>query len=198
MINSNRYDIKNKHESVVKEVNTFNPLYYSQKEKLKLHKVSQNEEHPFICYLCERGFKEKRTLMNHENAHLWLKPYQCQSCKSNFNSNGELDRHTKYIHTRVKSQHCTECDYRCIEKEKLRRHMRIHTGERPYQCTDCSYAAADMFKIKRHRRTHTGEKPYKCDICMMRFTQSNSLKEHRLKHQGYNPRFQCEICPVSV
>ena len=103
LITPKRSDINNKHVSVVEEVNTFKPLYYSLKEKLKLHKVSPNVEHPFLCYLCERGFKEKRTLMNHENTHQRHKPYQCQSCKSNFNSNGELDRHTKYIHTRVKS-----------------------------------------------------------------------------------------------
>ena len=187
-----------KQESIAKQGYADKPLYHTLQEKLKRHMVSQNEELPFKCYLCERGFRNKTTLMNHENTHLGLRPHQCQSCKSNFNTSGELYRHTLYIHSREKPKHCTECDYMCVENEKLKRHMRIHTGERPYQCNDCSYAAADPFRLKRHRRTHTGEKPYECDICKVRFTQQNSLKEHQDIHSGNKLRIKCTSCPTFI
>ena len=103
-----------------------------------------------------------------------------------------------YKHSQEKPKHCTECDYVCVENDKLNRHMRIHTGERPYQCNDCSYAAADPFGLKRHRRTHTGEKPYVCDFCKTRFTQHNSLKEHTDLLHGNKPRFKCLFCPQYV
>ena len=147
---------------------------------------------------CERGFNNKTTLMHHENTHLGLRPYQCQNCPSNFTRSQELWRHKLYKHSHKKPHHCNECDYTCVEKAKLQRHMRIHTGERPYQCTDCSFAATDKFGLARHWRVHTGEKPFECDICKIGFTQQNSLKTHKDIHYGNKPRFQCTSCPYVV
>ena len=165
---------------------------------IKMNMVSQHEEMPFKCYLCERGFRNKTTLINHENTHLGHRPYQCQSCKSNFKTSGELNRHILYKHSLEKRKQCTECDYKCVENEKLKLHMRIHTGERPYQCNDCSYAAAGQFGLKRHIRTHTGEKPYECDVCRIRFSQQNSWKEHKDLHHENKPHAKCLLCPQYI
>ena len=113
-----------KQEGIAKQGDSDKALYHPLQEKLKRHRLSRNEKLPFSCYLCERGFSNKRTLMNHENTHLRLRPHQCQSCKSNFTTSGELNRHALYIHSREKPKHCTECDYMCVENEKRNRHMK--------------------------------------------------------------------------
>ncbi|XP_017473428.1 PREDICTED: transcriptional repressor CTCF-like isoform X1 [Rhagoletis zephyria] len=165
---------------------------------LSRHMRSHSDDRPYICSMCDRGFKTNITLQNHRNVHLGNKPHPCLSCESRFTTAGDLARHVRYKHTFEKRHKCTECDYATVEMSKLRRHIRAHTGERPYQCPHCTYASPDSFKLKRHLRTHTGEKPYECDICQSRFTQSNSLKAHKLIHSvDDKPVFQCALCPTT-
>ncbi|XP_053954620.1 transcriptional repressor CTCF [Anastrepha ludens] len=165
---------------------------------LSRHMKSHSDDRPYICSVCDRGFKTNHSLQNHVNVHLGRKPHGCLSCESRFTTAGDLARHVRYKHTHEKRHKCTECDYATVEMSKLRRHMRAHTGERPYQCPHCTYASPDSFKLKRHLRIHTGEKPYECDICQSRFTQSNSLKSHKLIHSvDDKPVFQCALCPTT-
>ena len=152
----------------------------------------------FTCYLCEKGFTSKAILINHENIHKGIRPYQCNICTDKFTTSGGVVTHMKYKHSIEKPIQCAKCTYMCVEKDKLDRHMLIHTGERPKQCTDCSYAATDNFALKRHQRSHTGEQPYKCEVCGKAFTQQNSLKEHRGKHNINQPSFKCTLCPATT
>jgi len=153
---------------------------------------------PYVCPICERGFKASITLQNHLNAHTGNKPHKCNECEACFATYGDLSRHFKYKHTNDRPHKCPACEYKCVELSKLKRHIRCHTGERPYQCPHCTYASTDTFKLKRHIRIHTGEKPYECDICHKRFNQQNSMKAHRNIHAENNrPVYQCELCPTT-
>ena len=194
-----------KQKTKVKERDLKKPVYDCPKchykstmmSTLNRHIKGHDNERPFSCYICKKGFQTQRIQMNHENRHLGIRPYQCKTCSSKFTTGGELFRHTQYKHSNEKAYHCTECDYKCVEKVKFDRHMRIHTGERPEQCQDCSYAASNKFSLKRHIRTHTGEKPYMCEKCDKTFTQQNALKEHTFTHNANKPSFKCPICPAT-
>ena len=65
-----------KYEVIVEQGDGDQPLSHPLQDNLKMHIVSQNEELPFRCYICEKGFRNKRTQKNHENGHLGLRPYQ--------------------------------------------------------------------------------------------------------------------------
>ena len=96
-----------------------------QKSRLTSHMKSHSNVRPFLCNVCERGFKTDRERKYHENRHYKLRPSKCSSCEASFTTPGELARHEKYKHTGKKSHHCTECDYSCVELAKLKRHKRV-------------------------------------------------------------------------
>ncbi|CAL4069538.1 unnamed protein product [Meganyctiphanes norvegica] len=92
--------------------------------------------------------------------------------------------HTEFLDELAQSKpfHCTECDYKCSSRDKLKRHFMIHTGEKPYECTYCDYKCARSDKLKRHMMVHTGEKPYECPECDFRTARNDKLKTHIYKH----------------
>ena len=49
---------------------------------------------------------------------------------------------------------CQECEYKTIEKRKLRDHMRKHTGDM-LQCPNCEYKTISKGNLKKHMRIHT-------------------------------------------
>lgn len=63
---------------------------------------------------------------------------------------------TAFIHFEDGWYFCPFCETKCIEKSKVRRHMRRHTGERPFKCTMCSYSATQNNNLKRHVATVHG------------------------------------------
>jgi KRAB domain-containing zinc finger protein len=62
-------------------------------------------EHPYLCDVCFKSFREKLFLRTHKRIHSGVRPYVCDVCSKLF-----------YQHS------------------SLQRHKRIHTGERPYSC----------------------------------------------------------------
>lgn len=100
----------------------------------------------FACQDCDKCFSSFTALRNHCLTHIGLKPSVCDECGARFTTQYQLARHVKYRHTNEKTQQCRLCDYTCVEKGDLRRHMMRHTKERPHQCDQCSYAASG----KRH------------------------------------------------
>jgi uncharacterized Zn-finger protein len=158
--------------------------------KLTMVKHLQTHEmhKPFRCMHCEKTFSDSTQLGNHMNLHLGFKPYKCEEagCDLTFSTVGELQRHTRYRHTKDKPHKCDQCSYATVELNKLKRHMRMHTNERPFLCTYCDYASRDTFRLKRHMRIHTGERPYVCPICSFSANQSNTLKGHMRLHDNPN------------
>ena len=129
-------------------------------------------EKKFKCSWCSKSFLPEQALLNHENAHLGIKPFDCEHCGMEFTTKGELMRHIGYKHSRQRPHKCPwpYCSYRAVEFARLKRHQVVHTGERPFQCQHCSYAAPLEVHLKRHvSNVHRGEQPYECDICHMRF-----------------------------
>ena len=122
-----------------------------------LSRLMKSDDRPHKCWVCERGFKTKASLLDHMNRHTGTKLHHCKYCQASFTRRGELVIHVRYRHTHEKPHKCPDCDYMSVELSKLKRHMRCHTGERPYQCPHCTYASPDTFKLKRHLRIHTGE-----------------------------------------
>ncbi|XP_064870821.1 zinc finger protein 189-like [Oncorhynchus nerka] len=77
------------------------------------------------CSQCEKSFKQKAQLKQHESIHTGEKPYHCFQCGRCFNQSGALKQHER-IHTGEKPYHCSQCGKCFTRSGKLKEHERIH------------------------------------------------------------------------
>ncbi|XP_059616333.1 zinc finger protein 660-like [Phlebotomus argentipes] len=189
---------------------------FSQSNNLKLHMLV-HQDTKFDCDLCEKSFKNPRSLRNHKVQHLppeerpervqrriekrpnlspWKRSQKkmciCPTCGKISNYVTQHESHMR-SHTGEKPFKCAHCDRTFRERNTLRSHMLLHTGEKPYTCR-CGAAFRQSAHLRRHLRSHTGEKPYKCLVCEKSFTEKSILTTHMRVHTGEKP-FHCRICP---
>ena len=63
---------------------------------LKIHERREHSgETPFGCETCQKSFRSKRLLQEHEKTHLTLKPFLCANCGKTFASASGLRQHFK-------------------------------------------------------------------------------------------------------
>ncbi|XP_053637389.1 uncharacterized protein [Cherax quadricarinatus] len=142
------------------------------------------ENKPFKCNICGKGFKLKGGLMQHERTHSTDRPYVCPDCGKLFRQPTHLQQHIR-IHTGDKPYDCAFCDKSFRQRTILNQHLRIHTGEKPYVCMECGKQFRQKAILDQHFRTHLGEKPYACPhpSCRKHFREMASLISHMQCHK---------------
>ncbi|XP_075698628.1 uncharacterized protein LOC142663720 isoform X2 [Rhinoderma darwinii] len=187
------------------------------------HSTSHRSDKIFPCFLCDKCFTRKSSLVRHQRIHTGEKPYSCSECRKSFTRKTTLVEHQK-IHTgdqplsssdqeksfeekpdllinqteQSEEQQfpCLDCGKVFTHKSHLVKHQRIHTSEKPFSCLECGKSFIQKSILLVHQRSHTGEKPYSCSDCGKRFTQKSDLVVHRRIHTGEKP-FSCSECGKS-
>jgi len=86
--------------------------------------------------------------------------YLCPSCSQGFKSIGNMKRHYKSVHEKVKDFECRFCSRRFANSQSVKQHEWIHTGEKPFECKTCGNRFRQVAALIRHQKVHD-EKPAK-------------------------------------
>lgn len=164
----------------------------SPASELTLGEKNNNKEKPYKCSTCEKAFRYRSLLIQHQRTHTKEKPYECNECGKMFSQPSYLSQHKK-IHTGEKPYKCSECGKAFIASSSLMVHQRIHTKEKPYQCNVCGKSFSQCARLNQHQRIQTGEKPYKCSECGKAFSDKSKLARHQETHNGEKP-YRCNDC----
>ena len=148
------------------------------------HNDDDEENKPFKCNVCGKGFKLRSGLQQHERTHSSDRPYVCPDCGKLFRQPTHLQQHMR-IHTGEKPYDCTFCDKSFRQRTILNQHLRIHTGEKPYVCMECGKQFRQKAILDQHYRTHLGDKPFACPhpACRKHFREMATLISHMKCHK---------------
>ena len=73
-----------------KILNNFFPVCF---QRMKVHMTifhTDNDDKPFRCSVCGKGYATKVTFIEHNNIHTGERPYQCDMCPKKFSSSGNM------------------------------------------------------------------------------------------------------------
>ncbi|XP_058825341.1 zinc finger protein with KRAB and SCAN domains 8-like [Topomyia yanbarensis] len=160
---------------------------------LTAHQRTHSDEKTFRCNICKQAtFKSKRSLIDHKNRHLGLKPFECGQCGNQFTNRYLLQQHEQIAHTGVRFP-CPQCDKSFTCKSYLKVHLRIHSNDRPYVCKVCQRPHLTRRDLEVHQTVHSGKKEFVCDVCGKGFARLNALTFHRKIHEN-----RSKIVPVAA
>lgn len=88
-------------------------------------------ERPFLCSICDKTFKRRAHLDDHQSAiHDRRRPFECSECKRKFVTRSNLARHAQTIHERQRKFPCDVCDFACNRRSDLARHRIVRHSNR--------------------------------------------------------------------
>uniref|UniRef100_A0A8D8HDM6 Zinc finger protein 425 n=1 Tax=Culex pipiens TaxID=7175 RepID=A0A8D8HDM6_CULPI len=150
---------------------------------LTAHLRIHADEKTFRCNICKQAtFKTKKSLIDHKNRHLGLKPFECGQCQKVFTNQYLLQQHEQVAHSGVRFP-CPECSKSFTCKSYLKVHLRIHQNDRPFVCSICDRGHVTKRDLDVHMTLHTGKKQFICDVCGKDFARLNALQFHRKIHE---------------
>ncbi|XP_029928604.1 zinc finger protein ZFAT isoform X2 [Myripristis murdjan] len=105
---------------------------------------------PYRCSECDYAGRSKSNLKTHMNRHSTERSHLCDLCGKKFKSQATLKSHRLSHSAEGKQFHCSECDYTCVSKPALLRHMEQHAEFKPFRCAHCHYSCNIAGPLKRH------------------------------------------------
>merc|ERR1719295_557549 len=72
--------------------------------RLKFHKKSHmpDDQMPYKCSFCSKGFIQRNKLNDHENMHRGEKPHKCEQCNVAYTDKANLNAHIRSVHLGIK------------------------------------------------------------------------------------------------
>ncbi|XP_043922393.1 zinc finger protein 883-like [Protopterus annectens] len=180
--------------SMVKHHNIQSVISQDIKKSKHLEEMKQGQK-PYKCATCDKSFKYKVAMLNHQGIHTGQKPYKCSMCDKSFSNKSAMTCH-QGTHMEQKPYPCTICGKSFVQRSHLVTHQRIHSGKKPYKCSECDESFSYKRMMVSHQSIHTGEKPYKCSMCDKSFSNKGNMRRHQSTHMEQKP-YPCTICGKS-
>lgn len=170
---------------------------FTSKFKLKRHILIHSQTKTFTCHVCNRAFRRKDHLKNHEKVHNPGKTvYSCHygSCDRTYNTVSSFKKH-QAMHSAQEGQlDCKICKAILVSQDDLLNHLKTHTGSRgakgtsdkKFGCNQCDKKFFTRKDLKRHSVVHTGNREFSCPYCSQRFGRKDHMTRHAKKtHQQF-------------
>jgi KRAB domain-containing zinc finger protein len=152
-------------------------FYVGLKYHLEFHKT----ETPFICKFCEKAFKTKRCVENHEKTH--KKEFKCKVCDRKFSLRSDLKQHLEF-HADKNAFFCDICQKSFTNRHNMLHHNRkFHKNGHRCSWASCNFSSplTDKKEIQEHRKIHFATK-FVCEICRKEYKSRRSLQTHIKNH----------------
>lgn len=174
----------------------FCPFTARKKNDLVKHETQMHEERIWACPRCDKVYKCKRHLKEHEKTH-FRELSCCDICGKFFKGKRYMEQHRRsHEENYVKPEfECDTCKKVFSTKYVLDYHIKSqHMGiKKQFLCPTCGKSFSQKNSFLQHSNVHKGLKPYQCEHCGKSFAYEKSLKEHRFMHDNIL-RFKCEVC----
>jgi uncharacterized Zn-finger protein len=111
-------------------------------------KIVHQQNRPFICVLCQKGFPRRADLKKHTQVHLGIRPFTCHLCGKSFSRNANLTKHFR-IHQNIKPHTCPTCGMAFGTRMEVKTHQVVHL-DRPFRCLRCDQSFVDQARLEKH------------------------------------------------
>lgn len=121
-----------------------------------------------------------------------LRPFACELCDKRFKLKSHLTQH-EFVHkSSEKDNSCPipGCASSFRRSWHLKEHMDTHNGLAKHRCSfpGCSKAYQGRSNLVIHERSHTGERPFACAQCNRCFSSKGNLIKHQKRHSAQNEK----------
>ncbi|CDF32513.1 unnamed protein product [Chondrus crispus] len=108
----------------------------------------------FPCQRCDAVFAQNGQLSRHvRRVHDKLRPFACEHCGRLFGARSDRSRHVTIVHKKVRQFPCERCGFEFQAKTHLEAHVRtVHDGQRPYSCNQCGFSFGLRSNLLTHQR----------------------------------------------
>lgn len=153
---------------------------YKNKHTLVEHEKTHTTTHtPPVCYICNITFSTRYTLHRHMNTHSETKPLRCSMCYKGFNSNSQYYEHVRIEHDGVMYK-CEQCRAEFNKRSNLNRHLLTHQQIQKFSCGLCSRRFSQKSHLTYHHGVHF-KKNKQCPKCGVELTSVKAFNTHLSK-----------------
>lgn len=112
----------------------------------------------WTCSLCNKTFAHNSGYKNHMRTHSNERPYVCHICDIGFKEKYHLKKHNLFIHSNELPEKCRVCGKRFKDSTAVRAHERIHSDARPFACRQCgkTFKTSECLWHHEHRSKTCG------------------------------------------
>ena len=124
------------------------------------------------------------------------KKFMCETCDYECSAKGNLKRHVKSIHLKLKEFECDQCDYKCSANHDLKMHVKcIHLKLKDVECIECDFKCSTNGELKKHiKQVHDKTKDFLCSQCDYKCSTNGNLKSHVKQVHLKLKDFECKQC----
>ena len=152
--------------------------------KLEKSKAKRNDDSAIFCNVCKKVYKNKTSFTHHscKPEEVIIKKKTCEICEKSFKTKEHLRQHQR-SHTGEKPFLCISCGKAFTQQGNLIKHMRIHAGTKMFLCEVCSRPFMTKGALTEHSLIHSDEKQYQCEVCKKTFRHKHGYENHLHKRK---------------